>query len=131
MARAFSRFFLGLWRSKPWVRIWVALLGAVNMAGAFLFWPAPEAVWTLAALGAAMLIMVALTAAQGFTRLLGVGHFVWFPLLAWLSTRLDLRPADSDLGAWIRVVMGLNAASLTIDLVDVARWLRGDRGEVA
>jgi hypothetical protein len=60
---------------------------------------------------------------------LGLGHVFWFPLLYFLWTRLELIPADDFFGLWIRAVMLLDALSLTIDVVEVFRYLAGDRAE--
>lgn len=62
-------------------------------------------------------IMVVLTGLAGFTRLLGLGHFVWFPrppaLLPW--TRLGTMPASEPFGFSVRVLMVSNGASLVIE----------------
>ena len=76
MWRATVRFHRGLFRS-PWpVRLWLLVLVAANLVAPLLLWPAREAQLTLLAMAAAMAIMIGLTAATGFSRLLGVGHFV-------------------------------------------------------
>ena len=73
--------------------------------------------------------MTVLTALSGFSRLLGLGHIFWIPLLYFLWTRLDQIPADEFFGIWIRVLMTLNAVSLIIDAVDVGRYIAGERAE--
>lgn len=129
MLNAFTRFHVGIWRSPVWVRLWLAALLGANLIAPFLFWETVEAKLTLATMMAAMMIMVGLTAATGFSRLLGAGHFVWFPLVAWLATRLGDHPPESDVGLWLRVLILVNSISLVIDVIDVIRWLRGDRAE--
>ncbi|MFQ5757910.1 MAG: hypothetical protein ACE5H7_17695, partial [Acidiferrobacterales bacterium] len=59
----------------------------------------------------------------------GLGHILWIPLLYFLWMRLEQNPADDFFGLWIRVVMVLNALSLVIDVVDVVRYIAGDRAE--
>lgn len=78
---------------------------------------------------ASMILMTILTGLSGFTRLLGLGHVLWVPLLYFLWTRVDQIPAVDFFGIWIRVLMALNAASLAIDTVDVVRFVAGDRDE--
>ena len=68
-------------------------------------------------------------ALSGFTRLLGLGHILWIPLLYFLWMRLGQNPADDFFGVWLRVLMILNAASLIIDVIDVGRYIAGDRSE--
>ncbi len=58
---------------------------------------------------------------QGRARLLGLGHFVCFPLLYFLWTRIDQISADGLFGVWFRAVMALDAASLLLDVADVIR----------
>ena len=88
-----------------------------------------EAQVVIAALLGSMILMTILTGLTGFTRLLGLGHIFWIPLLYFLWTRLDQIPADSAFGVWIRVLMTLNAVSLIIDAIDVTRYIAGDREE--
>jgi len=58
---------------------------------------------------------------------LGLGHIFWIPLLYFLWMRLEQNPADDFFGLWLRVLMILNAASLIIDVIDVGRYIAGDR----
>lgn len=84
----------------------------------------------LAALAASMMLMTFLTGLTGFTRLLGLGHIFWVPLLFFLWTHLGQIPANDFYGIWIRLLMVINATSLVIDAVDVFRYLAGERGEI-
>jgi Na+/melibiose symporter-like transporter len=89
-----------------------------------------EARVAIAALLVSMALMTGLTARWGFSRILGLGHIVaWLPLLWFLAARLSEAPAVDAFGFWIRTVIALNAASLAIDIVDVVRFLAGDRSE--
>ena len=88
-----------------------------------------EAQVVLGAIMASMLFMTILTGLSGFTRLLGLGHIFWFPLLIFLWLRLGQIPADDFFGVWIRALIAINAASLVIDTVDVVRYIAGDRNE--
>ncbi len=83
----------------------------------------------MGALLASVLFMTILTGVSGFNRLLGLGHIFWNPLLYFLWMRLGQIPADDFFGIWVRALMALNAASLVIDLIDVARYIAGDREE--
>ena len=103
------------------------VLVAFNMIAPLFFITHVEAQVTLAALFAGMIIMTVLTAVTGFTRLLGLGHFLWFILVPFLWTRLDSFPVDGIMGWWIRGVIAVNALSLVIDVTDVVRYLAGDR----
>jgi hypothetical protein len=129
MLGAVIRFHKGLLGMPlPW-RLWVGLLVLANGVGPFFFWSHVEARIVLAVFVAGALLMLLLTALSGFTRLLGLGHILWFPLLFFLGTRLGGIPADTAFGLWIRALMAINAASLVLDVADVVRYLAGDREE--
>ncbi len=126
---AFLRFNQGmLSMPTPW-RLWLLVLVSFNALAPMLFLPRVEALATLGALVVSMSLMTLLTHWTGFSRLLGLGHVVWVPLLLFLWTRLGSAPADEPFGLWIRGVIALNAISLVIDASDVIRWLAGERGE--
>jgi hypothetical protein len=130
MIRGITTLYKGLcamfW---PW-RLWVGLLAALNLIAPLAFLDRPDAQWTLAAIAAAAVSMVVLARIQGFTRLLGLGHIWWIPLIGYL---LD-RGALSDPGLnrewfvlWRDAVVAANGLSLVIDATDVGRYLAGDR----
>lgn len=112
----------------PW-RVWLMLLMAVNMIVPFFFLDRIEARVVLVTMIVSATLMMAMTGKFGFTRILGLGHVLWIPLLFYLWTRLGEHPADEPFGLWIRLVMVLNSLSLAIDTVDVVRYIRGDRAE--
>jgi len=130
MLRGTIAFHKGLFgMAWPW-RIWVGLLMALNLIAPLAFLDRPDAQWTLAAMGAAAVSMVALTQAQDFTRLLGLGHIWWVPLIWYLVSRGAL--SDPGLNRdwfilWRDAVVAANSLSLMIDAGDVVRYLAGDR----
>ena len=69
----------------------------------------------------------AIFSSKGFVRLLGIGHIVWVPMVAWLWTRLDVAPANSLFKYWLLATIVLVSLSLLVDAVDVIRYLRGER----
>ncbi len=125
--RAFITFHKGLLKSPIRVRLWLMLLVVFNLVVPLFFLDRLEAQVVLAALLASMLLMTVLTGLTGFTRLLGLGHILWVPMLWFLWGRLGHIPADDAFGLWIRVLMILNAISLVVDGVDVIRYIAGDR----
>lgn len=113
------------------VIVWMGVLMAANGIAPLFFLGHSES-WAvmIVFLVSAMMMM---TAAEvvGFTRLIGgVGHVLWFPLLVYLWTRIGAYPVGELYGAWLRLIMVLNAGSLVMDVADVARYLRGQRGEL-
>ena len=126
---AFLRFNSGVMRMPTPVRLWLLLLVTANMVIPLFFLGRLEAQVVLATFLASVVLMTALTAVSGFTRLLGLGHVFWIPLLWFLWTRFDETPSDTFFGLWLRVLITLNALSLVIDIVDVIRYIAGDREE--
>jgi hypothetical protein len=130
--RSVARSWLSM---KTWVKAWLVFLNVV-----FLCAPAfddPLAEWSLLAYaGAGLLIVPGALALRGLSRILGVAHLVpWLPLLAYLELRLTTDLAgvridaanDPALFAWALVLWITLVVCLAFDVVDVVRWLRGER----
>ncbi len=126
---AFIRFNRGLLAMPPLWQGWLLLLVGANLVTPLFFLGHLEAQVTIAALLISMTLMSALTARFGFSRILGLGHVAWLPLLAFLVVRVAEVPAATAFGVWMRAVIVLDAISLVLDAVDVVRFLRGDRDE--
>lgn len=112
----------------PW-KMWLLLLVAVNVFVPLFYFQQLEAQMVLGTMAATMALMTFLTSRFGFTRILGLGHIFWIPLLAFLFARLGNIPAGELYGTWLRALILLNTGSLMIDVVDVVRYLTGDRKE--
>ena len=108
------------------VRSWVLLLIAVNVSSLF-FLQYLEAQFILGVFVLGAMFMLAVEYKLGFVRLLGLGHAGWLFLLPWLYFRLDQLPADDMFRQWIMILIAINSVSLVIDIVDVIRYLRGER----
>ena len=127
---AFIKFNKGVLKLPlPW-RIWMVLLVVANGVTPLFFLQRLEAQVVLVTILASMALMTFLTASFGFSRILGLGHILWVPMLAFLSTRLGDIPADEAFGIWIRTLFVLNGISLVIDAADVVRYIGGDRREM-
>lgn len=126
---AFIKFNKGIMKMPLLWRLWLALLVIVNLVIPLFYLNRLEAQVVAGTLIASAILMTGLTARGGFTRLLGLGHVLWIPLLFFLWMRLGQHPADDVFGFWIRALMILNAASLIIDVIDVGRYIAGDRSE--
>ncbi len=127
--RAFIEFNKGIMKMPlPW-RLWLMLLVTLNLVVPLFFLHRLEARLVLGALLVSMTLMTILTGAFGFTRILGLGHIFWLPLLCFLWIRLSYVPAEDFFGLWIRVLFTLNVVSLLLDAIDVTRYIAGDRQE--
>ena len=107
-------------------RLWLMLLVAVNLIVPFFFLDRIEAWVVLVAMIVSATVMMAMTGKFGFTRILGLGHVLWIPLVFYLWTRLGQHAPDEPLGIWIRFLMVVNTVSVVIDVI---RYVRGDRAE--
>ncbi len=126
---AFMRFNQGLLAISLHLQAWVLLLIGVNLLTPLFFLGHVEAQVVLAASMVGMVLMTALTGRFGFSRIIGLGHIAWVPLLGFLWIRLLDVPATDAFGLWLRAVIAIDAISRVFDGLDVARFLRGDRAE--
>jgi hypothetical protein len=126
----FIKFNRGILRLPNPIRLWLLLLMAANLVVPVIYLQRSEAQIVLLTFFASFLLMVVITGASGFTRLLGLGHVLWIPLVLFLISRLDLVPAGGPYRVWIFSVIALNSISLVLDFVDVVRFARGERSEV-
>jgi hypothetical protein len=105
---------------------WMAGLPLINLSSVF-FLPKIEA-WVVLGTGLlAATIMTVLHAKLGYVRLIGIGHFVWIPMLIWLGFRLNHIPEGTLFRGWLFTLITMDIVSLMIDIVDLIRYLRGDR----
>ncbi len=111
---------------QPWLG-WMGLLVAVNMVIPLYYIHTREAKVVLIAAMFGLMIMMAIFGAKGFVRLLGIGHITWVPMLPWLWTRLDDTSFGSFFGYWLIAVIVLDSLSLIVDVVDIQRYIKGER----
>jgi hypothetical protein len=128
--QGFIKFNKGVLRMSWSVKLWILVLVAANGVAPLFFLQHAEANIVLGAMLVGAMLMSLLTARFGFTRIVGLGHVLWIPLLGWLAFRLGQIPADDVFGMWIRGVMVLNTVSLMFDTADVFRFATGDRKEL-
>ncbi len=127
--RAFIKFNKGMLKMPVHWQLWLFLLITANLLIPLFFLARIEAQLVVAAFAAGVMLTTVLTGRYGFTRILGLGHLLWVPLLYFLWTRLEAIPSHDAFGIWIRALMALNALSLVIDGIDVLRYVAGDRAE--
>lgn len=128
MLRLMNEFTRAMLRSlaKPWW-FWLALLLAANMVAPLFFIGTIEGIAVLVAFVVSAMLQMAIFRAKGYVRLLGVGHAPWVVLLAWIIPRVPEAPAASAFGIWILAVVILDGISLSIDAIEVARYIGGER----
>jgi hypothetical protein len=68
----------------------------------------------------------------GWVRLLGLGHLIfWTPLAVFLWHRLKRRRIPAPYRAIMIALLATLLISLPIDLIDLVRYLMGERGTLA
>jgi hypothetical protein len=127
--KAFIRFNRGMLKMPLHWQLWNMLLVTANLVAPLFFLDRFEAQVVLGTLMASVMLMTFLTGRFGFTRILGLGHILWIPMLAFLFSRLGDIPAGDAFGIWIRTLFVLNGISLVIDTTDVVRYIAGERNE--
>lgn len=110
----------------PWVA-WIMLLVAVNFVVPLFYIQTLEAQLAIAAFFAGAIVQSTIHVKLGFVRLLGLGHIFWIPLVIWFGFRLGDVGVDSPFGMWLASLVLLNSVSLVIDVVDVIRFVSGER----
>ena len=121
---------------KTWVLTWLWYLNALYWIAVF-FLPREEAVWALVSYFAIGPFIAAMVIPQrGLTRLSGLIHLPWVPFTVYLALRLfthTLGPPitlESDgiyYYGWLQVVFWSTSICLAFDVMDVLRWLAGER----
>jgi hypothetical protein len=128
--KAFVRYHRGLGKMPISWKPWLITLLVANMIVPWFWMDRLEA---QVVFGVALLnyfSFVILTGVSGFSRLLGLGHIYWIPLIWFLCLRLELFPANTAFGLWIRAVIILDAGCLLLDAANVIRYVRGDHEEM-
>lgn len=113
-------------RFRPIPRVWAIWLMTVNLASVA-FLDRLEGQVVFAAAGLSVVGMALIYRQQRFTRLLGICHVLFVPMLAWLALRADTIQTDPALALWVSVLAVTNVVSLVVDTTDVTRFLRGER----
>ena len=85
--RAFIRFNKGMMKMPIQWQAWMAVLVTANLVIPLFYFNRLEAQVVLATILASLILMTVLTALTGFTRLLGLGHVLWIPLIYFLWLR--------------------------------------------
>ncbi len=123
----FIEFNRGLLQMPVFWQLWMMLLLTVNLVIPLFFLKRIEARYVIGCPLLSMVLFSVLTAQFGFTRILGLGHLPWVPLLIYLWKRLEQFPWSTILGKWMRALILLDAMSLLIDAIDVVRYVLGER----
>lgn len=120
-------------RSPEWVLIWLqVLVGTLSISILFgLFRHEARAIVFGTLMGMAMVIVI--YGQFGFTRILGVGHILfWTPTLFYMvSLQGTAAVSRTWFGRWLWLAIIVMGASLVLDYSDLIRYMLGERDVIA
>ena len=115
------RFVIELMEQPVRVSLWVLFLMLVNMAS-LAFWQEAVAQLIFMNFLASAMLMMGLYARYGFTKILGLGHFPWIPLLAYVVIKIPT--AEASFKQYLLILSASMAVSLVLDTIDVWSYFR-------
>ena len=117
-------------RMPVWVQIWmVGILVPVNMLP-LAFWAAPYGLLVAAfSVGGMLPNLYFLIAERGFSKRMALSHLLLWPPLVVLTVWLLSSDLTFGVGYWwvLIAVLLVDLISLTFDVGDGWKWVRGDR----
>lgn len=122
-----------------WLMSYLYVLVAANLGAVFFIakrteqgWrPRYEAIAIIAAFLMASQFMDYLYGQYGYVRLLGLAHIVfWTPVYAWIFTHRKDYASAPYFYKFVIFYLVMAGISLTIDLIDVARYALGETGSM-
>ncbi|MEM9571123.1 MAG: hypothetical protein AAF996_06630 [Pseudomonadota bacterium] len=129
----FSQFYTEMTTHSPvWVLVWVNFMVAVLALAIPFSFTYSEARWILLGVVLGMLGTIGAYAMFGFTRLLGLGHILfWGPTLIYIITVRGWKTYHKTLfSRWLILAAIILGVSLAFDVVDLLRWILGERAPI-
>jgi hypothetical protein len=115
------RFFTELLQQSVWIPIWVFYLMVINVASVS-FWQEPLAKLIFITFMISAMLIMGLYSRFGFEKIIGLGHILWIPLLAYVLMRIPTIEASFKI---YLVVLAISIAiSLVFDIVDVWKYFK-------
>lgn len=129
----FSQFMTEMEANSPaWVIVWVNFMVAILAVAIPFSFSYREARWILLGSVLGMIGTIVAYSLFGFTRLLGLGHIIfWTPTLIYIITVRGWKTYHKTLfSRWLVVAAIVIGISLAFDVIDLLRWILGDRGPI-
>lgn len=124
--------FLAKIRSQPpGIQLWIAVLVVVHGIAPWWFVDHVAGVTMGISFIGSTVSMALLFARFGYARILGLAHLVWLPAMVVLVQSWPLSATWTPLAVWGATALVTGTLSLIMDLVDVVRWVRGERVPLA
>ncbi len=125
-----NRFMSGVLKMPFVWQVWIFILVLVNGVGPLFFLSESVALVTLSAMIVGGITGEVLTRVQGFTKLLGLMHVSWVPMLVLQIWVLLIENPTGMFAFWLFISALVTITSLIIDIIDVIKYLRGDRKDL-
>jgi hypothetical protein len=113
------RFFVELMQQPIWVPVWVLILAIVNVASVG-FWSEPLAKVIFVTFMLSAMLMMGLYSRFGFEKILGLGHILWIPLLAYVLMEIPI--AQDTFKGYLIILSISMVVSLALDIVDAWKY---------
>ena len=129
----FSQFYTEMTTHSPaWVLVWVNFMVAMLALAIPFSFTYKEARWILLGVVLGMFGTIGAYALFGFTRLLGLGHILfWGPTLIYIITVRGWKTYHKTLfSRWLILAALILGTSLAFDVVDLLRWILGERAPI-
>lgn len=122
------RFFVELMQQPIWVPVWVLILAIVNVASVG-FWSEPLAKAIFVTFMLSAMLMMGIYSRFGFEKILGLGHILWIPLLAWVL--MEIPTAQAAFKSYLITLSISMVVSLALDIVDVWKYFTSRKGSLS
>ncbi len=116
-------FFTELLKRPIYEVIWVFYMMFINL-GAVFFWEEQLAKIIIVIFMISSMLMMGFYSKFGFTRILGLGHILWLPLVFYIG--FELQAANDLYLIYLIVLLITISISLVIDSLDVWKYFKGD-----
>ena len=120
------KFMKGVMKLPLIWQIWVAIMIVVNAIAPFFFLSENIAIITIISVIVGTLVAIVLVEVQGFTKLLGLMHAPWVPMLAAQIVALCKNEPQGNFRIWLLSSIAITSISLVLDVVDIVFYLKGN-----
>lgn len=114
-------FFTDLFKRPMYEAIWVFYMMVINLY-AIRFWDEPLAKIIVVVFLISSMLMMGLYAKFGFTKILGLGHILWIPLVIYIA--FSMSGAGGAFLSYLTVLLITISISLAIDIYDVMSYFK-------
>ena len=116
------RFVIELLQRPVWIPVWMLFLMIVNVASVG-FWNELLAKVIFVTFILSVMLMMGLYSRFGFEKILGMGHILWIPLLAYVL--MEIPTARDTFKNYLIILSIFIVISLVFDIVDVWKYFTG------